>query len=247
MTDRMLVVVFDTEEKAQEGKKALHELESEGDITVLAYAVLAKNADGSATVNPSYDPGPFATLTGTLLGSFIGLIGGPPGVAIGAAVGVAAGSAVDLNNARICDDFIDDVAKELLPNRFAVVAEIEEDLTTPLDARMHAIRGTVFRRALSEVQDTVDHEEVLAMKAAIAQAKAEHARAHAARKTELQKRIIQLESKLQARLEKAIERREATERQVWAKAEGLRTKAAGVKAKAAETHVLEEAKSHDRS
>ena len=50
--DRMLVVVFDTEKKAYEGKKALLQLEDEGSIVVYAYAVVAKNAgwhrDGEA-------------------------------------------------------------------------------------------------------------------------------------------------------------------------------------------------------
>jgi hypothetical protein len=50
---------------------------------------------------------------------------------------------VDLNNARIGDDFIDDVRQQLLPGRFAVVADIQEDWTTPVDTRMEAIGGTV--------------------------------------------------------------------------------------------------------
>src|SRR5262249_22961410 len=42
--DRMLVVVFDNEAKAYEGKKALMQLDGEGSIGVYGYAVLAKNA-----------------------------------------------------------------------------------------------------------------------------------------------------------------------------------------------------------
>jgi hypothetical protein len=41
--DRMLVVVFDTETKAYEGKKTLLQLENEGSIVVYAYAVIAKD------------------------------------------------------------------------------------------------------------------------------------------------------------------------------------------------------------
>ncbi len=46
--DRMLVVVFDNESKAYDGKKALLQLDGEGSISVYAYAVLAKHADGTA-------------------------------------------------------------------------------------------------------------------------------------------------------------------------------------------------------
>jgi uncharacterized membrane protein len=131
--DRMLVVVFDTEAKAYEGKRALYQLDGEGSITVYAYAVIAKNADGSATMKQTDDDGPLGALAGTALGSLIGLFGGSTGLAVGAAVGLLGGGFADLNNARIGDDFIADVTKELLPGRFALVAEIQEDWTTPVD------------------------------------------------------------------------------------------------------------------
>jgi uncharacterized membrane protein len=230
--DRMLVVVFDNEVKAYEGKKTLLKLDNEGSISVYAYAVLAKHADGTASVRQGGDSGPLGTLVGTSLGSLIGLLGGPVGLAVGAAAGLATGAAADLNNARIGDDFIDDVSKMLLPNRVAVVAEIEEDWITPVDTRMEAIGGTVFRRALSDVRKTVDQEEVAGMKADFAQMKAEHAKAHADHKAKLQEKINQLDSKIQAQLQKAKERREAAERQAQAKAQILEAKAKVAAAKA---------------
>jgi uncharacterized membrane protein len=232
--DRMLVVVFDAEKKAYEGKKALLQLDGEGSIVVYAYAVVAKDADGTVTVRQSDDPGPLGSLVGTSLGSLIGLLGGPVGLAIGASVGLVAGSTVDLSNARVGGDFVDDVSKQLRPNRFAVVAEIQEDWTTPVDTRMEAIGGIVFRRALSEVQDMVDDEDTAAMKADIAQLKAEHAQARTDRKAKLQEKINQLDSKIQARLEKAKEQRQAAEQRAKAKVEILKTKAAALKARAAQ-------------
>ena len=230
--DRMLVVVFDSESKAYEGKRALQQLDGEGSISVYAYAVLAKNADGTTSLKQGDDLGPIGTLLGTSFGSLIGLLGGPAGAAIGAAAGLGAGSAADLDNARIGADFIDDVAGELLPNRVALVAEIEEDWTTPVDTRMEAIGGTVFRRSLSEVKDTVDNEEVAAMKADLAQMKAESAKAHADRKAKLQEKINQLDSKIQAQLQRDKEKREAAEHQAQAKVQLLKAKAEAAKAKA---------------
>ncbi len=229
--DRMLVVVFNNEPKAYEGKQALLQLDGEGSISVYAYAVLAKRADGTTTVKQDDDWGPIGTLLGTSFGSLIGVLGGPAGVAIGATAGALTGGAVDLNNARIGDDFIDDVTKTLTPNKVALVAEIEEEWTTPVDSRMEAIGGTVFRRALSDVEDTIHDENVAAMKADLAQFKAEHAKAHADRKAKLQEKINQLDSKIQAQLQKARERREAAERQAQAKVQVLKTKAAAAKAK----------------
>jgi uncharacterized membrane protein len=230
--DRMLVVVFDDETKAYEGKQALLRLDNEGSIGLYAYAVLAKRPDGTASVKQGDDWGPIGTLLGTSFGSLIGALGGPVGLALGATVGVLAGGAVDVNDARIGDDFIDDVSKFLTPNRFALVAEIDEDWTTPVDTRMEAIGGTVFRRSVSEVKHTIHDENVAAMKADMAQMKAEHAKGHADRRAKLQEKINQLDSKIQSQLQKAKERREAAEREAQAKVQVLKAKAAAAKAKA---------------
>jgi len=229
--DRMLVVVFENESKAYEGKKALQQLDGEGSITVYAYAVLAKHADGTATIKQGDDVGPLGTLLGTSLGSLIGLLGGPAGVAIGASAGLGVGAATDIDNSRIGDDFLTDVTKQLQPNKVAVVAEIDEDWTTPVDTRMEAIGGTVVRRALGEVARKSDEDEVAAMKADLAQLKAEHAKAQADRKSKIQEKLNHLDSKIQARLQKAQERRKAMERVAQAKVQLLKERAAAARAK----------------
>jgi uncharacterized membrane protein len=181
--DRMLVVIFDRESKAYEGKNALFQLEKEGSIVVYAYAVVARNADGTATVRQSDDPRPVGTLVGTPVGALIGLLGVPVGAALGAAAGLAVGATVDLRHAKIGEDFVENIRQKLLPEKFALVAEIREDSTTPVDTRMEAIGGTVFRRALSEVKHTADDKDNAAKKvkerqAAETQAKAKATEAH---------------------------------------------------------------------
>jgi uncharacterized membrane protein len=221
----MLVVVFDNEAKAYEGKKALMRLDGEGSIGVYAYAVLSKNADGTSTIKQGDDVGPLGTLVGTSVGSLIGLLGGPAGLAIGATVGLASGSFFDLHNVRIGDDFIDDVSKALTPNKVAVVAEVDEEWTTPVDTRMEALGGTVYRRALSDVTDTVNQEEVNAMKADLAQFKAEQVKADADRQGKIRDRVNQLTAKIQAYEQRILDRRRAAESQAKAKAQRLQRKA----------------------
>jgi hypothetical protein len=97
---------------------------------------------------------------------------------------------------------------------------------------MEAIGGTVFRRALSEVKDTIYDENVAAMKADLAQLKAEHAKAHSDRKAKLVEKINQLDTRMQTQLQKAKERREATQRRAQAKVEVLKAKAEHERAKA---------------
>lgn len=230
--ERMLVVVFETEPKAYEGQKALLQLDSEGSISILAYAVISKDTQGKVAVKQSNDVGPLGTLVGTSAGSLIGLLGGPIGLAVGATAGIFAGMTADLHNARVAGDFVDDVSRQLAPGHFAVVAQVQEDWVTPVDVRMEALGGTVLRRALSDVTSTVDQEDIDAMKADVAQLKAEHAQAQSERKAKLTDKINQLDTKIQARLEKAKEHRHAIELQAKAKADVLKHKAQDLKSRA---------------
>jgi len=235
--DRLLVAVFDAESKAYEAKKALHELDKEDDIIVFDQAVVARDKDGSASVRPGDNLAPVRTLAGTVLGAVIGLLGGPVGAGVGAAAGFVAGTAMDVSSARICDDFVEDVREKLTPEKFALVAEISEDSTTRVDERMEALGGTVYRRALKEVRRTFHDDNVAAMKADRAQLKAERAKAHADRKVKLQEKINELDSKIEARLESAKQRRLAAETQEKAKVEFLQARAAAMKASAPHKHV----------
>ena len=62
--------------------------------------------------------------------------------------------------------------------------------------------------------------------------KAEHAQAHADRKAKIQEAINKLDTKLQARLQLAKDRRAASEREAQAKAKVLKAKAAAASSNA---------------
>ena len=224
--DRMLVVVFDNESKAYEGSRALQQLEGEGSIAVYAARVVAKNPDSTTTVKQGTDSGPLGTLTGTAVGSLVGLLGGPVGVAVGAASGSLIGAMADFDNVRVGSDFLADVAERLTPGKVAVVAEVDEEWTTPVDTRMEALGGVVLRRSLWEVEDTQDERDIASIKADMAQLKAEHAEAKAERKAKLQARIDVLNTRLQEKLDKSKARLEAMRREADAKVEALRARAA---------------------
>ncbi len=224
--ERMLVVVFDNEKKAFEATSALRQLEGEGSLTIYDGAVVVKHADGTVGVKQIDEGVPIGTLTGTAVGSLIGLLGGPFGVAIGAASGLMIGAFYDVDTLRVGEDFVNDVSKSLTPNKVAVVAEVDEAWTIPVDTRMEALGGTVFRRALWLVQEQVRREEIAAMKADLAQFKSEISKAHADRKAKLQKKIDQLEAKIEARQKKTTQRREAFEARQKAKTAVLKKNAA---------------------
>lgn len=150
---KYIVSVFDNESAAYGGARALGQLDYDGNIAVYEGAVLAKKDDGSVRVLDAVEEAPLGTLGGMFVGSLIGVIGGPAGVVLGAASGSLGGLLVDMNIAGVNDEFLDDVAKELSPGKCAVVAEVEEGWTVPLDTRMEALGGTVFRSWRIDVED----------------------------------------------------------------------------------------------
>ena len=224
--ERMVVVVFDNEKEAYQGQSEVRKLEQEGSINIYDGAVVVKHADGTVSVKDLDPAWPLGMLSGSAVGGLIGLLGGPAGVAIGATSGLALGAIYDADTSRVGIDFVDDVSNALAPNKVAIVAQVEEEWTTPLDTRMEAIGGTVFRRALWQVEEQVRREEIGAMKADLNLFKSEISKASAERKAKLQKKVDQLEAKIDARQKKSKDRFEAFQARQKAKHEVFKKNAA---------------------
>jgi uncharacterized membrane protein len=224
--ERMLTVVFDSERNAYEGKSALRQLEFEGSITIYAGAIVTKHADGTVSVKQHDDFGPLGSVAGTAVGSLIGLLGGPAGVVIGGLSGLTLGAFYDLDNVLVGEDYVEDVLKSLTPNKVAILAEVEEEWTTPVDTRMEALGGTVFRRSLLEVRKAARDEEIAVMKEDLAKLKEEMRVADASRKAKLNGKIEQLQAKVDAVQAKARDRRAQFEARSKAKLEVLKKNAA---------------------
>jgi uncharacterized membrane protein len=224
--ERMIVVVFDNETKAYEASRALGQLDAEGSIAIHAESVISKQANGTVTVKQADGDFPIQTIAGTAIGSLIGLLGGPVGVAIGAGTGAVAGSFGDLYVAGVDADFLSEVSAMLTPGKHAVVVDISEEWVTPLDTRMEALNGVVFRTTRSAFEQEQRAKDEAVLRAEIGQMKAEHARAKAERKAKLQSKIDQLNAKLQKKLDEAKQRSEQIKRETEAKVEALQKRAA---------------------
>ena len=223
--EKMLAVIFDNETKAYEGSHALKELDADGSITIHAEAVIAKNADGTVTVKQSENIFPVGTVSGTAIGSLIGLLGGPVGFGIGAMGGALVGVMRDLNVAGVDADFVDEAAAALSLGKCEVIAEISEEWVTPVDTRMEALGGTVFRTGKKNFEDEQRAKEVATLRVEIEQLKTEYAKASADRKAKLKASIDKLNAKLQARLDQAKQRSEQIRNETEAKVHALQKKA----------------------
>jgi uncharacterized membrane protein len=151
--NKIIVAVFDSEKAAFEGLAALKDLHSDGDISLYASSVIAKDDSGAVAVRQAADAGPLGTLVGIVGGSLVGLLGGPAGALVGGWIGGGAGLVYDLFSVGVGVDLMEEVGTSLTPGKVAVVADIDESWTTPVDTRLDAIGATVFRRYPGEVAD----------------------------------------------------------------------------------------------
>jgi len=227
--DKMIVVVFDSESKAYEGSKALRELHADGSITLYATGVIAKDAGGKVTVKEAADEGPLGTAVGLITGSLIGVLGGPVGLAIGAGAGTFGGILYDLATVGVSEDFLAEVGARLQPGKTAVVAEVEEEWTMPVDTRMEAAAGVVFRRTVGEVRDALIERDSDALEAELAQLKAEYAQATGNAKVKLQAKMDATKAKLKATHDRAKAALEAARQKMDAKIKTLQEQAAKAK------------------
>lgn len=79
-------------------------------------------------------------------------------------------------------DFLSDVAMVLIPGKYAVLADVEEEWVTPLDRRMEDLGGVVFRTVKTHIEEERRARDNAALRAQIEQLKAECAKALSDRK-----------------------------------------------------------------
>lgn len=162
--DNYVAIVFDNDTKAYECLHALWNLDDSGDITVHGAAVIHRDSYGYVDVaTKDTDPG-LRTAVGVGIGALLGALAGPIGAAAGASIaagtaagiGAAAGGFVGLTADAVKADEHDQAAFEtgfVLPRgKSAVIAEVSEDWTTPIDNMATRLGGTVFRRSKGDIR-----------------------------------------------------------------------------------------------
>jgi uncharacterized membrane protein len=218
---KLLAVVFNDEKSAYAGARALAELNTEGSIDVFAAAVVQKDAQGWAATKKLQSDFPIQTFAGTAIGGLIGLLGGPAGVAVGSGIGVVAGLIGDMYTADVDQDFLTEVSTALTPGKVAVIAEVDEDWVTPVDARMEALGGVVHRTLKSAFEREQWSQAATDARTELDQLKAEERQAHADRKAKLQAHIARLTARLDAQRERARARLRQTSEEFDAKVTAL--------------------------
>jgi len=187
--NRMIVSVFDTEEKAFEGLSALKALHKDGDISLYASAVINKNEAGEVNLKNADDQGPIGMGVGMLTGAFIGILAGPVGMAFGAMAGTMGGMFYDLNKSGLDTSFVEEVSKALHEGKTAVIADVDEGWTAPVDTRMEALDAMVFRRNRAELEDEQLNREADALNSELDELESDFEEANDEMKASIQKQM----------------------------------------------------------
>jgi uncharacterized membrane protein len=164
-----VAVVFGDPRKAYEGLHALWDLDGDAEITVHGTAVIHRDRFGQIQVDTKETHPALGTAVGVGIGALLGALAGPAGAAVGAAGGAAIGAATggvigvaaDLDRAGTHAQAAKEARLVLGTGQSAVIADVSEDWTTPIDTRMRTLGGTVYRRARGALQDDEWYDEFL--------------------------------------------------------------------------------------
>ena len=146
MTDRIIVATFNDTNAAYDAASAIKSLKGAGDFKLKTGVMIKKDDRGNVSVLESKDRAPIGTAVGTVTGALIGLIAGAPGAALGAALGATSGLGSDAIMAGLDTDFVDSVTTDMLPGMTAIVAEVNEGSTAPVDNIVSRVGGHIYRQ-----------------------------------------------------------------------------------------------------
>jgi uncharacterized membrane protein len=229
--NRFVTVVVPDEKKAYECVRALEDLHREGAVTVYATAVVQREANGTlSVVKRCSDEGPLGIGVGVLLGALMGAFtAGPAGAVAGAASGGLIAGLGGLH-AEVSEEFVEELARELRPGNFAVLAEVAEQWMAPIDARIGQLGGTVVRESRDHLVDELIQRRVDVDRAKLERFKADRALARAQKmESDLERQIESVAGKLRKRAEKAQKHLDATKEEMDAKLNALQDQAAKAK------------------
>ncbi len=227
--NRMLVTVFNDQSKAYEAAGTLKSLHAGGSISLYSVALVVQNRQGKVLFRQvpgeELQPG----VLGIATASLAGLLGAPAGIAAKAAAGTLADSLMDLFNAGVSPDFLNQVSKQMAPGKAAVIAEIDEDGVITVDACLEALGGDVFRSARSGLEETLLERDIAAFRADVASLRAESTHSSSVTKAKIQVLIGTAEAELQAIQIRASMKAQDLKREAETKIQSVRNQAAGAR------------------
>jgi len=161
----LLVIAFPSEEKAEEVRKKLLDLQQEYLIELGDAVVAVKQPNGHIKLNQLFHPTAAGAAGGALWGTLIGMLFLMPlaGAALGAGAGALGGA---LTDAGINDQFMRDAAQTLQSGQAALFLLIRKLTTDKVLATLQGVGGTVLRSSFDHTKEEQLREALAAHAAA---------------------------------------------------------------------------------
>ncbi|ACB97171.1 DUF1269 domain-containing protein [Beijerinckia indica] len=148
----LVVIVYPTEEKAEEVRKRLFALQQEYLIKLGDAVIATKSPEGEVKLHQTVNTTAAGAVSGSLWGLLIGVLFLNPllGAALGAAGGAVGGALTDIG---INDEFMKKLAESIQPGSAALFVLIEEMTTDKVLAQIKDYGGTVLQTSFDETKE----------------------------------------------------------------------------------------------
>ena len=148
----LVVIVYPNEEKAEEVRKRLFELQVEHLIKIGDAVIATKTESGSVKLNQMMNMTTAGAASGSMWGLLIGVLFLNPliGVAAGAASGALAGALTDVG---INDPFMKKLAETIEPGSAALFVLVQEITTDKVLAAIKGYGGVVLKTSFDETKE----------------------------------------------------------------------------------------------
>ena len=161
----LVVVAFPTEEKAEEVRQKLLDMQREYLIELGDAVVAVKQPNGHVKLNQLFHPTAAGAAGGALWGTLIGMLFLMPlaGTALGAAAGALGGA---LTDAGIEDPFMKEAAQTLQSGQAALFLLIRKMTADKVLAALQGVGGTVLRTSFDHTKEEALRQALTAHTAA---------------------------------------------------------------------------------
>jgi uncharacterized membrane protein len=148
----LVVIVYPTQDKAEEVRKRLFELQKEYIIKLGDAVIATKSADGQIQLHQVVNTTASGAISGSFRGLLIGVLFLNPllGVALGAASGALGGALTDFG---INDQFMKQLAESVHPGDAVLFVLIREMTADRVLEQIKQYGGTVLKTSLTDAKE----------------------------------------------------------------------------------------------
>ncbi len=158
-TKTIFVATFPEESKTYQAFSEIKALGTSRTIKLEDLAIVRRGADGRLELPDIASRGFGSSVAGGLIGSLIGILGGPLGVLLGWGTGALIGSIRDISEARSDLSLMRHVTENMQPGEIALMGEIEEESTAPVNTVVQHLGGEILRRPSDELERDIETAE----------------------------------------------------------------------------------------